>query len=350
MTIILRKTKAALLLLVAVWLLTGCVKLNVDLVVNRDGSGVYGLAMGTTPELMALARDGNEDLAGDFTRPAATGLAFELNEWTDGETSWLGGEVTFDSPETLNRFIRDENQDMFETFALRRERGLLKDRFVFDARISGSGEEFNEAEMVVDPSLFVGAKMSVQLPGEVVESNGVLNVNTAGYEWTIDLDKGANIHMVSEVWNWLNIALFGTGLGALALLSLVTIGGGVIWTLRQRSSARAAPGKSLSSRAPVRNAPELFPAATELLAAIKARKYLEQTNRKLFQGQGDIAETAGAITLSWLERGARQQIVIRAVNTETVTINDQPVPATEAGVRQGLINHLKQINKIRERS
>jgi len=39
---ILRKTKVALLLPVAVWLLTGCVKLNVDLVVNRDGSGVYG--------------------------------------------------------------------------------------------------------------------------------------------------------------------------------------------------------------------------------------------------------------------------------------------------------------------
>jgi len=34
---ILRKTKVALLLPVAVWLLTGCVKLNVDLVVNRDG-------------------------------------------------------------------------------------------------------------------------------------------------------------------------------------------------------------------------------------------------------------------------------------------------------------------------
>jgi len=221
---ILRKTKVALLLPVAVWLLTGCVKLNVDLVVNRDGSGVYGLAL----------------------------------------------------------------------------------------------------------------------------------VNTAGYEWTIDLDKGANIHMVSEVWNWLNIALFGIGLGALALLSLVTIGGGVIWTLRQRSPARAAPGKSLSSRAPVRNTSELFPAtpviSAELLAAIKARKYLEQTNRKLFQGQGDIAETTGAITLSWLERGARQQIVIRVVNAETVTINGQPVPATEAGVRQGLINHLKQINKIRERS
>ncbi len=65
----LRKTKAGLMLLIALWLLTGCVKLNVDLVVNRDGSGVYGLAMGTTPELMALARDGNEDLAGGTVAP-----------------------------------------------------------------------------------------------------------------------------------------------------------------------------------------------------------------------------------------------------------------------------------------
>ncbi len=34
---ILRKFKAGLMLLVVIWLLTGCMKMNVDLVVNRHG-------------------------------------------------------------------------------------------------------------------------------------------------------------------------------------------------------------------------------------------------------------------------------------------------------------------------
>ncbi|NIM93294.1 MAG: hypothetical protein GTO18_06245 [Anaerolineales bacterium] len=82
---------------------------------------------------------------------------------------------------------------------------------------------------------------------------------------------------------------------------------------------------------------------SKILAAVGARQLLEQVNRHVLEGTGELAQGKGAIRLVWSdpESGTARSIMIRIQDSQTLLINGRPFPATREGIQQGLVTLLK---------
>lgn len=86
----------------------------------------------------------------------------------------------------------------------------------------------------------------------------------------------------------------------------------------------------------------------DVFSNAQARSYVEQVNRRLLKGIGVISESPDELRLVWLppgKRSSQRRISIRILDSQTLTINGQEFPATPDGVKQGLINSLKEGEK-----
>lgn len=95
-----------------------------------------------------------------------------------------------------------------------------------------------------------------------------------------------------------------------------------------------------------REAPADLP--VDIFGNAHARSYVEQVNRRLLKGIGVISESPDEILLVWPATGessGQRRISIRILDSQTLTVNGQQFPATPDGVKQGLINSLKEGKK-----
>ncbi len=229
----LRKYVLLLLVLVAALALSGCIKVRVVLNLEEGESGTYGIGMGMTQEAVSFfASMGEGDPMDEMVEelkssPEFADKEFVVNEWTDGEYQWVEAVVPFENLEELQEAI--DQSDMFDSFSLTHEPGLLTDRYVLDAQMAAmemegmegmdtegmegmegtegtegmegmEGMEGLEGLEGMDPSTLITAELVVHLPGDVVETSGTQGDRdgTPVMIWTVDTTGPTGVHLVTE--------------------------------------------------------------------------------------------------------------------------------------------------------
>jgi hypothetical protein len=78
---------------------------------------------------------------------------------------------------------------------------------------------------------------------------------------------------------------------------------------------------------------------SDLLAEIQARRCLEEINQFILHGDGEIVEAPGKISLVWDDRqyDLRRFLAVKAAGADQVMVNGRRFPATESGLKQGLV-------------
>lgn len=74
------------------------------------------------------------------------------------------------------------------------------------------------------------------------------------------------------------------------------------------------------------------------LERIQTRRHLEEVNRHLLHGAGEIHESPGKLSLIWAGSSGQAQryLAVKTAGDEAVLINGHRYPATQAGLQEGL--------------
>jgi hypothetical protein len=86
---------------------------------------------------------------------------------------------------------------------------------------------------------------------------------------------------------------------------------------------------------------------SDTLARIEARRFLEEINHYLLHDTGDIIESPGKISLVWPgPHGDGQHfLAVKPAGDENILINGRRYPATEEGLKQGLLANLTDLQR-----
>lgn len=227
------------LALIALLTLTGCFKARVTVIVNPDGSGTMKVAFGMNEEaksFLSMETSGQDPMDALVEELTASGdfEDAEIERWVEGEYEWVQVSDAFATLDDLHQQINDS--EMFESFSLRQEMGLIKNRFVLDATLAPMTEETGDFGMMDATGMFE-MQFAILLPGEVVEHNGTLDSNGT-LTWTLSGNQSVSVHAVSETWNLMTIG----GAGIVLACGLVVVVGVVIGVLIARSGRRKKAG------------------------------------------------------------------------------------------------------------
>jgi hypothetical protein len=82
-----------------------------------------------------------------------------------------------------------------------------------------------------------------------------------------------------------------------------------------------------------------------ILETIHARRYLEEINQYILHNEGEVMEVPGKLSLVWSDPllSIRRYLSIKAAGASEVLINGRRYPATETGIKQGLVACLKDM-------
>ena len=220
----LRQTVALLLAAAASLVLTGCLKVDVDLEVSRfdtfSGSVVVAVA---------------EDLAAFSDEDPTTGIfddVFQENPGVSVETfrqdGYVGEKAVFEGAPFA---ALDEFSDDQSTLSLRRDNNHV----VFEGTFDFASEDADDAGFFGDQLLALASDMevSVSFPGNVVETNGQLEEDSNTVTWEPKLGDTTYFYAKAESgqlipwWAWLVI---GPGIAGI---------GFVVWrtTMKNRSQS-----------------------------------------------------------------------------------------------------------------
>ena len=178
-------------------LLTGCIKLNMDLGINADDTVNGTIVLGVQKELLELTGQSAEDLLGDadLIPTGATGVVVEpfeddefvgqqiifedlpIAEFNSGALGASGATgisgVTGAGGDTLN--IAREGETFVVTGVLDLSSGLSGATGPFAG--TGGAQFFESADI----------QISITFPGEVVQANGEVDGNTVS--WKVECEK-----------------------------------------------------------------------------------------------------------------------------------------------------------------
>lgn len=152
------------------FLLTGCLKLNMDLEVAADDTVSGTAVIGFDKELLALTGDSFDDVLGDDSIVPSDIEGVSVEPYDDGE--FIGQEVTFDGV-ALEEF----NREQVEQDALRivREGDTFRMSGVLDFDTGDAGEAPIDGGELLEGA---DVRITVAFPGEVLETNGERDGNT----------------------------------------------------------------------------------------------------------------------------------------------------------------------------
>lgn len=342
--------------------LSGCISANTSILVQPDGSGEISTSIGLPIEFVALMAskgiDPVKEMRQSLFKQVGRGVTFD--QWDESGSEWLQINRPFGTVDELNDVANA--QPFVDHFNLRRQRNFLKDQFVLEARfvIDESSNLFSDVMSEVqapsdfDSSASVDLKLSLQLPGRVIETNGDYNSSTRTILWETNNSNTLEVQARSEKWNTLSIALTI----ALAVIAIVLITVIVILIIRirrkrkvtvedvnvsQRLAESIQPEEEEGLSVPTSDQTPVIP-PSKILAMIGARELLEQVNLHVLDNRGNISAGKGAIRLVWRDQqddSVTRGIMITIQDAETILVNGVPFPATREAARQGLISCLK---------
>jgi hypothetical protein len=202
-------------------------------------------------------------------------------------------------------------------------------------------------------------QFSIQLPGSVVETNGLHDDAANMITWSAENTDALAMQATSETWN--TLSLIATA--SLSILGIALVAAIVIVIIRTRRKGKPelvdmeVEQRLFDSAQPVveeeetestePDLEEVFP-PSKILAMIGARELLEQVNHHVLNDRGEITSAKGAIRLVWTDQEntvVTRGIMITVQDSDTIMINGVPFPANREAARQGLISCLKGMTK-----
>lgn len=74
------------------------------------------------------------------------------------------------------------------------------------------------------------------------------------------------------------------------------------------------------------------------LNRIQARRYLEDVNQYILQGDGEISEAPGKLSLVWTDpvTDTKRYLSVKPAGEDGILVNGRRYPATEPGLQQAL--------------
>jgi len=326
--------------------LSGCIKARMAIIVEPDGSGTLGMAVGMTQQAMSLAGADGESLMQRLSREMSSqeqsSEDVTVRRWTEGEYEWTEATSSFADLDDLNSRLGDT--ELFERFSVTRKRGLFKDQFVLDAQLAPLLEDEERPEyLIIDPSGMFEFQVSICLPGDVTQTNGVFASDLSTVLWTVSNYEPLEMHAVSKMWNWFNVMI----LSAIALGGpLVAVGAGLVFYRATRKNASRPPALATPAWPPASPSLAVSP---DILSQINVRGFLEQVNKHTLGNMAVIAEAPNEIWMTWpVVPGSsrKQELRIRVLDRQTLMVNGMRVPATQDGVKQGLVAALRGMGRL----
>ena len=208
-------------------LLTGCLKLTMDLEVASDDTVSGTAVIGFSKELLALTGGSLDDALGDETIVPSDIEGVSVEPYEDGE--FIGQEVTFDGV-ALEEF----NEEQVEQDALRivREGDTFRMSGVLDFDTGDTDEVPIEGGELLEGA---DVRITVAFPGEVLETNGERDGNAV--TWRPVVGERTELHAVASAID------SGGGSAvvwiAVAIVALAIVAGAIVMTRRAASPSAA---------------------------------------------------------------------------------------------------------------
>ena len=206
--------------------LTGCVKVRSAMIVNADGAGTVGIALGLNAQSRAWLGRGVDPIQAMVRQIKVNVRPEDVTRWTEGDYEY--GEIRrrFSSVSEVSTLLADIK--LFNRFSITREDNFFRQRFVLDAEAMSLEESWKSddpSSSGPDPATFVEMQFAATLPGTIVENNGVIDAaNPALSVWKLAPKNVTSVRMVTETWNGKNLTLlFGVACFLLALIGSVVL-------------------------------------------------------------------------------------------------------------------------------
>ena len=217
-----RKVAAIFAAILSTFLLTGCIKLDMDLTVNRDRT-VSGTVIGAVSDYLA-------EMAEESGDTSSNSLTSELDSLFDENTPGVTVKEYKSGGFTGQQYILDhvaiselcgDGADA-DSFNIKIEGNKATVSGVLDLSMdedTTSSLEFFGADLA--KGLFSSAQMriAVRFPGKVVSSSGEISADGKQVIWTPVIGERNELSATVELPNAKKILIYaGIGIGALALL------------------------------------------------------------------------------------------------------------------------------------
>lgn len=90
-----------------------------------------------------------------------------------------------------------------------------------------------------------------------------------------------------------------------------------------------------------------MPEEGNVFETIQARQRLEEVNHFILHNEGEIMVSPGKISLIWVDMtwDIKRFLAIKLASDQQILVNGRRFPATEAGLKQGLVTCLSEMRK-----
>ena len=226
-----RRTSGLVATVIALFALSGCFKLDMDLTVNSDDT-IDGVVVFAVNEELAAMADEEPDEDSELTEEdVPEGATIEEYD----EDGFVGQKVTFDGAtiaELNESFSSEGDTGGPSGWSLTHEGDEY--RFTGDMDMT---EMASSGEDELDMSAFMqGAELQIAMtfPGEVTESNGEVDGNTV--VWEPEIGEKNEMTAVAQEGGFPVVLVAVIALGALALL----VAAALLWARSRRTGSESA--------------------------------------------------------------------------------------------------------------
>lgn len=221
-----KKSLLFILLLIAVVVMTGCVKVSYEVALNKDGSGTITIISAVEEQEGMDKSEGVEISVGyPDTEDAAVyaDLGFAVEEYN--EDNYIGIKATkrFESLEEFQKLNEEMNRDaenetiVFDSISIHEENGKM---IVQGKVITSEEEELNGMEANFANN-FIDVTISVKPEGEVINHNASKITSDGAYVWDIKIGEDVDIYLEMQADNGESAGSKGFLLPAIIIFALI---------------------------------------------------------------------------------------------------------------------------------
>lgn len=220
-----RKAAAVVTLLLIVAALAGCVRIDINLKINGDGSADYGMDMLMAEDALALANAQGQDIWAQTTREMEA-AGFTVTPKQAEGYSGITVARHYDDPSLIGAgdglAMGDDGR-----FAVQAKKGFFGTAYAIDADLDASGILGSQQELqdlAAQMADQVELKMNITLPVKALSHNATsVSADGLTYTWVMKPGQPNRIELAVSIPNTKNMLLAGGGVLAVVLVLVVVI-------------------------------------------------------------------------------------------------------------------------------
>ncbi|MBR2294142.1 MAG: hypothetical protein IJ869_00065 [Clostridiales bacterium] len=177
----------------------GCVRVQYDIELNKDGTATLGGIFALNAEYFSEEDLSNED-------------GNEVQHYTFDGTDYIGYDISkeFESYDELSEYLvenEEEGSSLFEDAEITIDKGLFSTTYTFDATTVNLAGESTEGEDSYDASSMYKVMINLTMPGKVTELEGGEQNDDGVIEFEFNPSGVNEYHAVSKSTNVVAIVI-----------------------------------------------------------------------------------------------------------------------------------------------